>query len=124
MAKAKAAVEETSVHGRPGTKAIHMSEDEFNALPDELKEQISRSPAPKDSIGYYFDMLLADLRGKDDEAERQFNVKDVLVWCYQKSDHKVFKTQSVRTVLKKRLQEGQIVEVEGSPGRDKVYTLA
>ena len=121
MAKAEAKIQVT--HGRPGTMAIHMTDEEFANLPEELRDQISRSPAPKDSIGYYFDSMVATLKAQEDEAARQFNVKDVLVHCFNESNGKVFKIQSVRTVLKKRLAEGQIVEVEGSPGRDKVYTV-
>lgn len=109
--------------GRPGTMALHMTDAEYDALPQELKDQISRSPAPKDSIGYYFDQMVAELKKRDAETDRQFNVKDVLLWCFQKSDNKVFKTQSVRTVLKKRLKEGQIQEATGVAGRDKVYQV-
>ena len=109
--------------GRPGTMALSMTDAEYDALPQELKDQISRSPAPKDSIGYYFDQMVSELKGKEAEEDRQFNVKDVLLWCYQKSDSKVFKTQSVRTVLKKRVKEGQIVEATGVAGRDKVYQV-
>jgi hypothetical protein len=126
MAKAPAAVEEEVVattNGRPGTMHMQMTDAEYDALPAELKNQISKSPAPKDSIGYYFDQLVAELKGNEEEAERQFNVKDVLLWCYQKSDNKVFKIQSVRTVLKKRLQEEQIIEATGVAGRDKVYQV-
>jgi hypothetical protein len=109
--------------GRPGTMALHMTDAEYDALPQELKDQISRSPAPKDSIGYYFDRMVSELKSRETEEERQFNVKDVLLWCYQQSDNKVFKTQSVRTVLKKRLKEGQIQEAIGVAGRDKVYQV-
>ena len=124
MAKAQAAVEETSTtNGRPGTMHMSMTDAEYDALPDELKNQISKSPAPKDSIGYYFDQLVSELKGNPEETDRQFNVKDVLLWCYQKSDNKVFKIQSVRTVLKKRLQEEQIIEATGVAGRDKVYQV-
>jgi len=124
MAKAEPkATEVTSVTGRPGTMAMHLSDEEFDKMPDELKEQISRSPAPKDSIGYYFDKMVATLKAEDDEKDRQFNVKDVLVWAWQQNNDRVFKIQSVRTVLKKRLEEGQITEVAGTPGRDKVYQV-
>lgn len=122
MAKAKSDVTGGGT-GRPGTMALSMTDAEYDALPQELKDQISRSPAPKDSIGYYFDQMVAELKGNEAEEDRQFNVKDVLLWCYQKSDNKVFKTQSVRTVLKKRLKEGQIEEAVGVAGRDKVYQV-
>lgn len=124
MAKAQASTNVTGGGtGRPGTMALSMTDAEYDALPQELKDQISRSPAPKDSIGYYFDQMVSELKGKEAEEDRQFNVKDVLLWCYQKSDSKVFKTQSVRTVLKKRVKEGQIVEATGVAGRDKVYQV-
>lgn len=121
--EAKEEVSVTLGPNRPGTMAITMTDAEYDALPQELKDQISRSPAPKDSIGYYFDQMVAGLKDKEDDKDRQFNVKDVLLWCYQKSDSKIFKIQSVRTVLKKRLLEGQIIEAVGVAGRDKVYQV-
>ena len=125
MAKDKAAetATATSTLGRPGTLMNQMSDADFAALPPELQEQISRSPSPKDSIGYYFDALCAKLKDNENEEDRRFNAKDVLVWAYQQSDNRVFKIQSVRTVLKKRIGEGQITEVAGTPGRDKVYQV-
>jgi len=128
MAKNEAATPATpavpaNASNRPGTMALNISDEDYNALPQELRDQISKSPAPKDSIGYYFDRMVNGLKDKEEETDRQFNVKDVLLWCFQQSDNKVFKIQSVRTVLKKRLLEGQIVEATGTSGRDKVYQV-
>jgi hypothetical protein len=123
MAKSEAQVTKP-VLGRPGTLMSDMSDEDFAALPPELQEQIAKSPSPKDSIGYYFDQLCAELKTKEAEEDRRFNAKDVLVWAYQKSDNRVFKIQSVRTVLKQRITSGQIGEVAGTPGRDKVYQVA
>jgi hypothetical protein len=109
--------------GRPGTLAISMSDADYNALPEELRNQISKSPSPKDSIGFFFDRMVANLKAKATPEERRFNVKDVLLWAYQQSNQRVFKIQSIRTVLKKRLADGQIKEATGTPGRDKVYEV-
>lgn len=126
MAKSEAKAvnqEKPALVSRSGTMAMKLTEEEFKALPDALKEQISRSPSPKDSIGYYFDKLVASLKEKADPTERRFNVKDVLVWAFRQNGERIFKIQSIRTVLKKRLEEGEIVEVAGTPGRDKVYEV-